>query len=179
MAEDAEYSAICAEIGEKVWWVPEAVTFDEAPCSLSVSLIQRKRWCCGIMDVSKRHLGRLIRALPRVNAPRNLDSIAFFSMPFVQAFSPLPVILGGAASLSGGGGLASVLPGILCGYTFTAALGLYIYLRLGRPGKLSGVLMFPVFMFTWIPLQIAALVSPVTSWREIKHFGGSVILGNK
>ncbi len=172
LAEDAEYSAVCAEIGEKVWWVPEAVTFDEAPRTLSVSLIQRKRWCGGIMDVSKRRLGQLIRALPRANAPRAMDSIVFFSIPFVQAFSPLPVILGWAAPLGGEGGLASVLSGILCGYAVTAALGLYVYLRLGRPGKLFGVLMFPVFMFTWIPLQITALVSPVTSWREIKHFGG-------
>ena len=180
LAEDAEYSAICAEIGEKVWWVPEAVTFDEAPRTLSVSLIQRRRWCGGIMSVSKKRLGRLVRALPRVNAPRVLDSIMFFSMPFVQAFSPLPMILGSASSLGGGGSAANMVFGLLCGYFGMAALGLYLYFRLKRPGSFACVLMFPVFMFTWIPLQIAALVSPVKSWREIRHFGGgSVIFGNK
>ncbi|MFR1260574.1 MAG: glycosyltransferase [Oscillospiraceae bacterium] len=40
IAEDAEFAAYLAETGTRVWFVPEAVTYDEAPASVRVSLRQ-------------------------------------------------------------------------------------------------------------------------------------------
>ena len=37
IAEDAEFAAYLAETGTRVWFVPEAVTYDEAPTSVLVS----------------------------------------------------------------------------------------------------------------------------------------------
>ena len=33
------------------------------------------------------------------------------------------------------------------------------------------ILMYPVFMASWIPVQIAALFIPVKTWHEIRHEG--------
>lgn len=35
----------------------------------------------------------------------------------------------------------------------------------------GAILMFPLFMASWMPLQILALFVPVRSWSEIKHHG--------
>ncbi len=56
LAEDAEFSAQCAKLGHRVFWVPDAVTYDEEPDSFSLSLRQRRRWCSGIMDVARAEL---------------------------------------------------------------------------------------------------------------------------
>ena len=118
IAEDAEFSAICAERGEKVWWVPEAVSYDEAPHSFKESLRQRRRWVSGIMDVSERKAAGLfaasgrflappakrrekdvkagncrpdqrIRREGRLRAARAFDSAMFLCSPFMQAVSPI------------------------------------------------------------------------------------------
>ena len=57
IAEDAEFAAYLAETGTRVWFVPEAVTYDEAPASVRVSLRQRRRWSSGIMDVAQARAG--------------------------------------------------------------------------------------------------------------------------
>ena len=36
-------------------------------------------------------------------------------------------------------------------------------------GMIKSVLMFPLFMASWLPLQTAALAHPVRSWRPIRH----------
>ena len=59
IAEDAEFAAYLAETGTRVWFVPEAVTYDEAPTSVLVSLRQRRRWSSGVMDVAQAQLGSL------------------------------------------------------------------------------------------------------------------------
>ena len=42
IAEDAEFSSQCAELGERIWWAGDAVTYDEQPLSFRVSLTQRR-----------------------------------------------------------------------------------------------------------------------------------------
>ena len=46
----------------------------------------------------------------------------------------------------------------------------------GLRGMGRTVLVFPVFMASWLPLQVASLFHPATSWREIGH-GRSVAVG--
>ena len=39
-----------------------------------------------------------------------------------------------------------------------------------KPSKvLSGIILFMVFIFTWIPINILCLVKKHTKWEEIKH----------
>ena len=43
----------------------------------------------------------------------------------------------------------------------------------GYPVKdmLPTIIGFPVFMASWMPLQLVALIVPVKTWSEIKHTG--------
>ena len=172
IAEDAEFSAQCAALGERVWWVPDAVTYDEAPVSFRVSLTQRRRWCSGIMSTSGRQLPRLLTPAPGVNRARVADSVFFLCAPFVQALSFVPMLLlalGAAARgmLGAWAALAGLsLLGALIGSLLAAAA-----LAVLCPQKLSvpSVLLFPLFMASFIPLQVLSLFCRTTQWKAIRH----------
>lgn len=172
IAEDAEFSAQCAALGERVWWVPEAVTYDEAPVSFRVSLTQRRRWCSGIMSTAERQLPRLLTPAPEANRARVADSAFVLCAPFVQALSFVPallLVLGAAlrgmleawAALAG----LSLLGALIGSLLAAAALAVLCAQRPSAPG----VLLFPLFMASFLPLQVLALLRPTTQWKPIRH----------
>jgi len=173
MAEDAEFAAVCAGRGERVVWVPEAVTYDEAPVSFGVSLTQRRRWVSGIMDAAEREVPRLLRALPEKNAARVLDALFFLCAPFMQALSVVPALLTLSLSLSGGG--ARPLAAFAVWWASSAGAALLSALVSGLRGRriAASVLLFPVFTASWLPLQILSAVRRATVWREIAHGANS------
>ena len=174
IAEDAEFAAQCACRGERVWWVSEALTFDEAPASFRVSLTQRLRWCSGIQCVAREKLGDLVRALGRADEPRVIDMMFFLCAPFVQVLSLVPgLLLFLDALLCGmaGGWLLFLAVSLLlvgAGMIVLAAAAAAGFGYRGR-GMIKSVLLFPLFMASWLPLQTAALAHPVRSWRPIRH----------
>ena len=176
IAEDAEFSAQCAALGVRICYVPEAVTYDEAPVSLRTSLRQRRRWCSGIMTVTERRFKTLVPVLGRKGGLRAFDMIVFLLGPFVQALSVVPLAL---AILS------AALKGELCEYVLTAALSLVIawvgcsvlaaiLARIGGYGTtvVKSVMTFPLFMATWLPLQVVSLVRRTYEWKIISHTRG-------
>ena len=174
IAEDAEFAAQCAAMGERVFWVPGAVTYDESPVSFRVSLTQRRRWCSGIMSAAELSVPRLLRALRSVSVPRAADSLMFLCFPFMQALSFLPALLLLAAAAAAGNllpYLGALLPAAAAGW---AGMSLFAVI-LARAGGLPvrrmarGILLFPVFMASWVPLQIVSLVRRTRTWTEIRH----------
>lgn len=174
IAEDAEFAAQCACRGERVWWVSEALTFDEAPASFHVSLTQRLRWCSGIQCVAREKLGDLVRALGRADEPRVIDMMFFLCAPFVQVLSLVPgLLLFLDALLCGMAGgwmlfLAFSLLLVGAGMIVLAAAAAVSFGYRGR-GMIKSVLLFPLFMASWLPLQVMAALHPVRSWRPIRH----------
>lgn len=186
LAEDAEFSSQCAELGERVWWAGDAVTYDEQPLSFRVSLAQRRRWCSGIMQVAKLRLPALLACFwkgPGGNAGMLLfDFIMFLLAPFAQALSVVPfglMLLGKALEDGLGAAVYYAACALLVYVLAMAALAaVMVWLRNGkrmdwRMGKAT--LMFPVFMASWIPLQIAGLFRETKKWEEIRHTGGMAV----
>lgn len=172
IAEDAEFSAQCAALGERVWWVPEAMTCDEAPTSFGVSLTQRRRWCSGIMSTATVMLPRLLQAAPGANRARVADMCFFLCAPFAQAVSVLPpLLLVLAAALQGLFGAWALLASLsfaaaCCGM---ALFALALRAVAGQRIRMSAVLLFPLFMASFLPLQVLSLLRRTTRWQPIPH----------
>lgn len=172
IAEDAEFAVQLAGAGYRVEWVPEAVNYDEEPTSFLVSLRQRKRWCSGIMQVAKQEMVPLWRK----DCPRPMlrwDSTMFLTAPFAQAVSGILLV----SSL-----LAAILTGDLlslgvalggCGLSLLGGMALAVFLCLsggyGLRGMGGAVLLFPVFMASWLPLQVVSLFKDTKKWSPIAH----------
>ena len=60
----------------------------------------------------------------------------------------------------------------ILGYLGNTILNIFI-VKYNRTSKvmnlLSGILLFPVFLLTWIPINIKCLIKRDTKWKEIKH----------
>ena len=173
IAEDAELSARCALMGERVLWAPEAVTFDEAPRTFRVSIHQRLRWVSGVMDVADRTAPALVSSLPGRGWARRADVLAFTLTPYARVLSAAAAALM-ALTADGSGGTGALLAAAVTvplGFAGMAALGAVLARRVGLRGwtAVKAVLTFPVFMASWLPLQLLACVHRVESWQTVRH----------
>lgn len=176
IAEDAEFAARCALAGHRVWWVPGAVSWDEEPVTFRQSLIQRKRWTSGVMQVASLKLGSLLRCCGSGRRKLCLDFSAFLLTPFAQLLSLFSLLLTAVLHLAGGLTLAEGLPlllGLGMSWFGTTALGFAVCLLTRKPWRDYGkaILAFPLFMVSWVPLQVASLFVPTTRWEITPHRG--------
>ncbi|MBR2831742.1 MAG: glycosyltransferase [Oscillospiraceae bacterium] len=173
IAEDAELSARCALMGERVLWAPEAVTFDEAPRTFGVSLRQRRRWVSGVMDVADRTAPALAASLAGRDWARRADVLAFTLTPYARALSAVAAALLAlsASGNSGFGVLPAAAVSVALGFAGLAALGAVLARCVGLRGwsAVKTVLLFPVFMASWLPLQLFSCVHRVESWQTVRH----------
>ena len=119
--------------------------------------------------------GSLLAAAADVNRARVADSVFFLCTPVVQALSLVPMLLLalGAAARGMLGAWAALAGLSLLGAAFGSLLAAAA-LSILCPQKLSapGVLLFPLFMVSFIPLQILSLFCRTTQWKAIRHGGG-------
>lgn len=175
IAEDTEFNADCVIEGYRVYWVPDAVTYDETPDSFRVSLKQRKRWIAGIMAVANKSLGDIFyEALKGLRVRQLIDMAMILIMPYIQVLSPLPLVVMAISRLSEGT-LPDALPIVMLSLLLSyAGVSLFaLVLAILSPYKTrsiaSSILMFPVFTLSWMPLCIAALMTKSSSWEPIRH----------
>lgn len=169
IAEDAEFAAYLAETGERVWFVPEAVTYDEAPTEIKVSLRQRRRWSSGVMDVAQARGGQLVSGIFKTGGARALDMLLMLLQPYFQAggFLLTSVLLLSQPRLSQA--LALLPLSLLAGFLAMAAFARILTAIQGGKADYRVIFLFPLFMASWLPLNLVSLVSRTRSWQEIEH----------
>ena len=174
IAEDAEFAAQCARAGYRVHWVPDAVNYDEEPNSFRLSLRQRQRWCSGVMQVAKQEVGRLWRT----GVPRPVlrwDITMFLLAPFTQAASGLLLLLGILAGVLTGDATGLVVALCSLGLYCVGGMALGVLLCLlggyGLQGMTKTIVLFPVFMASWLPLQVISLFRDTKQWYAVAHNG--------
>ena len=170
MAEDAEFSSQCAMMGERVWWVPDAITYDEEPVSFAQSLVQRRRWSSGIMETAKRQIPKLLRAANKRNFKYVVDFFVFIVGPFVQLLSLFPAAWSLGEKMLDGQIQTLLLMGCAT-YLASAAAAAFVAIVIGKRNAaiLKSAVLFPVFIISWMPLQIAAFFRKTTYWKQIVH----------
>lgn len=178
ITEDIEFSALCALQGQRIWWVPQAITFDEQPLTFAQSWRQRKRWSTGMIQCMERYAVPLFAGVRRGSA-LCLDSLLFFLLPAVQLLG-----LGAVA-----GGLVLRLSDVRCGLLFGGDLVCQLFIAVGlsfltsflgallavvsngKPTRpmLRGMAWYWVFLVSWLPINLLCLVKKTTRWEAIPH----------
>ena len=167
LTEDIEFSVQCALIGQRIHYVPQALTYDEEPLSFAVSMRQRRRWSAGVQSVANRYTGKLLKMHP---SWLRWDLASHINMIYVQllAFIPLSYSL-----------LHLSIPKILLTlgasvWGFAAgsiAMGLFLSVTARRnPLKQwKSILLYPLFLASWYPLHVWALFCKPKQWKPIVH----------
>ena len=174
LTEDLEFTGQCALNDEKIAYVEKAITYDEYPAKFNTSWKQRKRWSSGIISCMKLYFGKLIKK----GKLQALDVITLYLGPLMQVLSFLNLILLVVLRLNSievNDAISNIT--LLCLVNFflmyilsIAAEVLIVLLCKKNPLKLVfGILLFPLFIFTWIPINILCFIKKQTKWEEIKH----------
>lgn len=186
LTEDIEFSVSCATRGRKIGYCSKAVIYDEQPTQFRQSWDQRLRWSKGFYQVDVKYAGSLLRGCLRGGrhgascydmlmtvAPCNLATIGVLAVALLVCVSSLtyPAFITYRAIRM----LFHIIWLTLRGIVFSLMLfGLVTMIT--EWDKIKGkawkkilyILTFPLFMLTYIPISLAALVGKV-EWKPIRH----------
>lgn len=171
LTEDAEfYAKLCAR-GEQIAFVPTAITYDEEPLSFRQSLTQRRRWMSGIIEVTQMEAPQLLHSiLTGIGRWYAADCLLQLSFVWLQAWI-LPMFL--LRLCVDPTALTSLPATIAMFWSSTILLGGFSLLMENRMTwkKAAVLLVYPLFLFSFLPLQTLALFLPNRQWKPIAHTG--------
>lgn len=172
LTEDAEFYSILAARGEQIVYAPGAITYDEEPLTFRDSVLQRRRWMSGVMKVGRLKAAALLRGAAKgPNRRFALDAFLQFSFSIVQALAiPLFLLWAFSRPLDA----AALLPGLALRFYLSTLLVGFAALVLERRLTVhtaGGLLLYPLFIFSFLPLQSLALFWPNRTWTPIRHTG--------
>ena len=168
ISEDLEITAQAVLAGERVAYVPRAITYDEQPLTWEQSFTQRRRWSSGTLQVAQRYLPALNEAQSRRPRLSLFDFEATLLLPAYQLAAPL----GGRTLLQALLlGLAGALGNLAwAALTATVAAGLVITLEGKWNRRLwKGLATYWLFLLTWLPITACSFWKKTTVWEEIRH----------
>ena len=179
ISEDLEMTAQCVLMGERVHWVPKAITYDEQPLGYAQSVKQRRRWSSGTIQVARAYLGPTGRAMACGRWFPLVDLGATLLVPAYQAAAVCSLfLLSLSACLSCYkfsqvpsvflGELAFNLAAAVLGATLAACLVLTVEGKWDRHMWKSAGLYW-LFLLTWIPITLGSFFRNTTVWEEIRH----------
>ena len=171
LTEDQEFTAQCALNDIRIGWMPDARIYDEQTTGFWVSCVQRRRWTSGSMQCLRRYLPSLMkkRTLPSLDMMMlflgNLMCIIGLVPAVGTALGMLPFFISHPWRV-----LALVLAGAVY-YLACCGAAAVLYRAEGRLNRraLAGVFGFPIFLLTWMPVNIFACLTPPPHWKEIRH----------
>ena len=186
LTEDIQFSVDCAIQGRKIGYCDKAVIYDEQPVTFRQSWDQRLRWSKGFYQVDREYTVPLIKGMFRPGrlgtscydmfvtvAPGMLLTLAMilFNAVILAACLTQPAYLAARVIHETAGFITSAVGNFYLGlllYGFCTVLSEWRHIHASAARKLGYVLTFPIFMLTYIPISIAALVRKV-EWKPIYH----------
>ncbi|MDR2502174.1 MAG: glycosyltransferase family 2 protein [Oscillospiraceae bacterium] len=175
LAEDAQFGVWCALNNERVFFAPEAIAYDEAPSDIRTTLVQRHRWCGGVMQQFRAmclHLWHY--GAPAQTRRFALDAFLTYLAPALSVISLLPAALNLFWAVYSGEAAVYFSAAVL--YALLGFIGIFsgsfllLYIGGYRDARVvKTALMYPVFLATWLPIQVAAFFSRKFTWTQISH----------
>lgn len=169
MTEDIELSVKCAINNEEIAFVREAITYDEQITTLKESFKQRMRWSIGTNQCLLNYALNLIQGGIRGKLSC-IDALIFLMAPTLQIVSSIAFALHLVLTIIYGISY-DTFTSLLCCYLTSVALSIFVVKSNNKKIKyyIKGILTFPLFILTWIPINIIALWKRNYKWEKIEH----------
>lgn len=178
LTEDIQFSVdrICA--GDKIGYCPDAVFYDEQPTRFKQSWRQRIRWSKGYLQVMRAYGKRLLGGILKGSFSCFDMTMNIMPMAILTVLGLVNNMAAMILNFSASGDLASLgiaVLHMLGGLTLTVfILGAittiteWKQIHCSARKKILYAFTFPLFMFTYIPINIASLFVKA-SWKPIRH----------
>ncbi|MCF0124613.1 MAG: glycosyltransferase, partial [Clostridia bacterium] len=176
LTEDIEFSLKRIIQGKRLGWSTEAIVYDEQPVEFKQSWSQRSRWTVGHMQCMKEYTKQLADAAIEKKTMMNFDGFLYI-IGSIPMFIITLLLLGTNFLMYAGDTMTKVelienvlrylIPTFLFPI-FTAVIAMWLD---GRPIKpmLKGLACYPLFMGSWILINLKCLVKRETTWEKINH----------
>ena len=176
VTEDVEFTAMCAINNEKIGFATDAITYDEQTNSFDVSWKQRKRWSFGTMECLREYFPTLLK---KGIKERNFEcfDVGLFCLSVIShvVFNLLPIfllinIIIHFDSLTFDNMLYKIIF-IVISYLFGVVVRIILLKRYNKSFKdnIGGVLLFDLFVISWLPINFICLFIKSCNWDSIKH----------
>lgn len=175
LTEDIEFSLINIAQGRELGWAVDAIVYDEQPTTFKQSWSQRSRWTVGHLQCMKNYTKSLAKGVKEYKTLMNFDGLLYmFGIPMMLlTFLLLGVntllYLGAEmtiADLIGNFARYLIATFILPVITGTAIMALE---KKNIKPMIGGILCYPLFLGSWILINIKCLIKPDTKWEKIEH----------
>lgn len=185
LTEDIQFSAVCATNGWRIGYCDDAIVYDEQPVTFAQSWRQRMRWAKGFYQVNAHCGASLARGCLR--GPRRFSCydmlmtiapcvLLTIAAVFVNLFCgvtilSLPPFLADFMLRHVGRSLLTMLLwsyGMMFVYGLLTVLAEWRRIPASPLKKVMYLPFFPLFMLTYIPISLAALLVRV-EWKPIRH----------
>jgi len=181
LTEDIEFTAQCAINNIQIAFVEDAITYDEQPASWNSSWKQRKRWSTGAHKCLKLYGIRLVKAFIKKRNMLSLDMTLNFMAPFMQVIGAVVMVCIFLTNILIKLEFSSLnifgivqLTGIYI-FIISYITNIFINVFLVKYNKrrisdvIYGILLYPFFMITWLPINIISIFSKEKSWEQVTH----------
>ncbi len=176
LTEDIEFSLKRIIEGKKLGWATDAIVYDEQPVGFKQSWSQRSRWTVGHMQCLKEYTKPLAVAVKDNKTIMNFDGLLYMlgSIPMF-VLTLLLLILNVVIYFVDGksfefllwNGLRYIIPTFFLPI-FTGIMIMIIDKKpIRKMGK--GLVLYPLFLGSWLLINFKCLFKRETSWEKIEH----------
>ncbi len=178
LVEDIEFSANEILKGYRIAFCPTAMLYDEQPTDIIQSWRQRRRWCRGGLQIYRRYGLSLARGafhgcmscfdLIMSTMPAYLLSVISLGLNLLNL---MHCMASGESIMTMAGSLLKMVIGM---YVIMYTVGLlttvteWRNIRTSPKRKILFIFTFPLFMITYIPVAVSALLFKV-EWKPVEH----------
>ena len=175
LTEDIEFSLKNIIKGRKIGWAIDAKVYDEQPIGFKQSWSQRSRWTVGHLQCMKYYTTDLAKSVKEHKSLMNFDGLLYIlGIPMMLlTFLLLGVNL--AIYLVNGMTFIDLINNysryLFATFLMPIAIAILIMVLDKRPIKpmLKGLILYPIFMGSWILINLKCIIRPNTKWEKINH----------
>jgi len=175
LTEDIEFSLMNIIDGRKVGWSTDAIVYDEQPITFMQSWSQRSRWSVGHLQCMKHYTKDLAEGVAKHKTLMNFDGLLYmFGIPIMVLTLLLLVVntlLFVGNEMTTFDLIVSFAKYLLTTFISPIVIAVVIMKLDKRDIKPMwfGLLCYPLFMGSWILINIKCLINPNTKWEKINH----------
>ena len=175
LTEDIEFSLKSIAKGRKLGWAVDAKVYDEQPIGFHQSWSQRSRWTVGHLQCMKYYTKDLANGVIEKKSLMNFDGFLYIMGIPMMLLTFLLLGVNFVMYLANGMTFGDLMGNygryLFATFLMPIATAVLIMALDKRPIKpmIKGLIMYPIFMGSWILINLKCIVKPDTKWEKINH----------
>ena len=175
LTEDIEFSLKNIAKGRKLGWATDAIVYDEQPTEFKQSWSQRSRWTVGHLQCMKYYTKDLAEGVLEYRTLMNFDGFLYLmGIPMmIVTFLLLAIntVIFLADGMSAGMLIFNYIKYLVATFIVPVFTAIFVMIIEKKPIKKmwKGIILYPVFMASWILINIKCIIKPNTQWEKIEH----------